>query len=128
MSGENFSIYFFPAAVKYVDPVKAKVIYEKTLKYKSKSLEAIVDNVKRLPKAAGKLSIHTGAHSFSSDMGPSPGGRTNGPSFQQSPMPIAQGLKSKTLKSPTPIMPSAGHKRAAEPENGEYTMLFCFTF
>ena len=90
-------------------------------------METIVDNVKRLPKAAGKLSIHTGAHNHSSDMGPSPGGRTNGPSFQQSPMPIAQGLKSKTLKSPTPIMPSAGHKRAAEHENGECVILLSFS-
>lgn len=104
-------------AAKNVDPEKAKIIYEKSMKYKSKSLESIVDNVKRLPKTASKLSINTNNHGLLPNQGSSPSGRANGPSFQQAPMPIAQNFKSKTLKSPTPIMPSAGHKRPGDHDN-----------
>lgn len=86
---------------------------EKFQKYKSPSLEDIVDNVKKLPKSSSlKLSVNSMTDDPSSGQN-SPSGRSAASSFQQSHTSITQNLKAKTMKSPTPIMPG-GHKRPGE--------------
>lgn len=102
--------YFeFFLALKCVSVEQAKVVFEKTRKFKKKPLEEIVDTVKKMPKSL-KFNVRPGSTDPTSDQRYSPGGRRTGSPFQQAPTSI---IKAKTLKSPTPIMPG-GHKRPAE--------------
>jgi len=106
-------------ADKYVTPEKTKIIVNKTKTYKSKSLEDVVDNVKKLPKSSNlKLNVNLGSGDNFSEQRFSPSGRSNGSPFQQVPTSITQNLKSKTLKSPTPIMPGA--KRSADQQSHDH--------
>lgn len=109
-------------ALKLVTADKAKTIMEKFQKYKSPSLETIVDNVKKLPKSSLKLNVNSASDDPSSGQN-SPSGRS-GSSFQQSHTSITQNLKAKTMKSPTPIMPG-GHKRPGDYDHG---LLFIHVF
>ena len=72
-----------------------------------------------MPKqSALKLHVNFGS-SESPEQRYSPTGRHSNSPFQQAPTSITQNLKTKSLKSPTPIMPG-GHKRPADMEqNGE---------
>lgn len=102
------------AAEKNVDADKAKAVLDKLKPYKSKSLEDVVDHVKKLPKSNNlKLNVNFGGpNELYNEQRYSPNARPNGSPFQQVPTSITQNLKTKTLKSPTPIM--QGNKRPAE--------------
>lgn len=101
-------------SLKCVSVEQAKVVFEKTRKFKKKPLEEIVDTVKKMPKSL-KFNVRPGSTDPTSDQRYSPGGRRTGSPFQQAPTSI---IKAKTLKSPTPIMPG-GHKRPAEHDQHE---------
>lgn len=100
-------------AEKQVTVEKAKGIIDQSRTYKCKSLEEVVEHVKKLPKSSNlKLNVNFGGSENHSNERFSPSGRANGSPFQQVPTSITQNLKNKTMKSPTPIM--AGSKRDAE--------------
>ena len=121
-------------AEKEITVEKAKVIIDQQRTYKCKSLEEVVEMVKKLPKSNNlKLNVNYGSgdnHSTERERFSPSGGRANGSPFQQVPTSITQNLKNKTMKSPTPIM--AGSKREAERQHdqngkGERTLLITFS-
>lgn len=100
-------------AEKHVTAEKAKTVIDQLKNYKGKKLEDVVDHVKKLPRSSNlKLNVNFGSGDNYSEQRFSPNARPNGSPFQQVPTSITQNLKTKTLKSPTPIM--SGTKRPTE--------------
>ena len=99
---------FIILAASVVTSDKAKKILEKPSGKKISTLEAALTGIKKL---LSKSSSANQTSQLQEDKY-SPTSRP-GPSFSHTS--ITQNLKAKTMKSPTPIMPS-GHKRPAEYE------------